>query len=204
MERLKTKSSQRFRTPSQVIRKKADYLSLEKFISLNLEGKTTKYEWKNGNILVEFKMKKEERVIIDNIITKFIFSDKAKDGSRIMAEADTELPSVKTFRRPDAVYFTRQQIVNPNAEPTVPYFVIEVNSKSNTFDAFEDKLEDYFRAGVQTVWLINPHNLKVYEYHSSKKAEIKTENEICIANLEDNITFEMRVDEIFKDFVALN
>jgi Uma2 family endonuclease len=63
-----------------------------------------------------------------------------------------ELPSVKTFRRPDAVYFTRQQIVNPNLEPTVPYFVIEVNSKSNTFDAFEDKLEDYFKAGIQTVW----------------------------------------------------
>ncbi|MFN0050353.1 MAG: Uma2 family endonuclease [Cytophagales bacterium] len=200
MSDILIKSKQRFRTPSRVIKKREDYLSLAKFLSLNLEGKATKYEWKNGKILLEQKMKKEERIIIDNICTLYMFSEKAKDGSRIMAEADIDLPSVNTYRKPDAVYFTRQQIVNPNVEPSVPYFVIEVNSKSNTVNDFEDKLNDYFKAGIKTVWLILPNHRKINVYNSTKNVEIKSGSDICQAHLENGDVFKMKVEEIFNDY----
>lgn len=190
-----------FRTPSRVLRKKTDYISFEKFISLNLRGKETKYEWKSGKILKEFYIKRNERIIIDNIITKYIFSSKSiNDKSKILAEADIFLKNVDTFRRPDAVYFTREQIIHPEVEPTIPYFIIEVNSSSNTFDGFESKLEDYFNAGVKTVWQIMPNTKKVYVYFSAIQVEIKSKSDICIAFLENGQTFEMSVEEIFKDF----
>ncbi|TAG54008.1 MAG: Uma2 family endonuclease [Cytophagales bacterium] len=201
IESTKTKIKKKYRTPSRVLRAKPDYLSLEKFISLDIEGKETKYEWKSGKVILEYKMKKEERIIINNIIKKYYFSEKAiKDESCIMAEADVELSSVDTYRRPDAAYFTREQIIHPNIEPVAPYFVIEVNSHSNTFDSFETKLEDYFKAGVQCVWQIMPNTKKVYIYKSPTEVSIKSKNEICFANLENNNTFAMNVNEIFENF----
>ena len=198
----KIKARNVYRTPSRVLKTKPDYLPLEKFISLDLEGKETKYEWKKGKILFEYKMKKDERIIIDNIIKKYYFTKKSKeDKSSIMAEADVELSSVETYRRPDAAYFTREQVINPDSQPSIPYFVIEVNSHSNTFENFEIKLDDYFKAGVLCVWQIMPNTQKVYVYNSPNDVSIKSKDEICLAILENNHTFEMKVSEIFDNFV---
>jgi len=56
-----------------------------------------------------------------------------------------------------------------------PDLSIEVISPSNTANEIEDKLRDYFAAGVQLVWVIHPRHRRVYVYESPIKARILSE-----------------------------
>ncbi|MBC8110971.1 MAG: hypothetical protein H7Y04_07930, partial [Verrucomicrobia bacterium] len=85
-------------------------MTLEQFLTWNPEIPGIKFEWKNGEIVTEYFIKKEERFIIDNIIRRYNQTEDYKNGNSIMAEADVDLSSVSTYRRPDACYLTREQI----------------------------------------------------------------------------------------------
>lgn len=45
-----------------------------------------------------------------------------------------------------------------------------------------------------------PNTKKVFIYKSSTEISIKSKNEICFANLENNNTFVLNLNEIFENF----
>jgi Uma2 family endonuclease len=84
-------------------------------------------------------------------------------------------------RRPDVAFVSASRWPYgkraPNAEAwyMVPDLAVEVVSKSNTAEGILAKLEDYFRAGTQLVWVIYPTVRHVYVYTSPTDVRILAE-----------------------------
>jgi Uma2 family endonuclease len=50
----------------------------------------------------------------------------------------------------------------------VPNLAVEVMSKTNTVNEIEEKMEDYFAAGVESVWVVSNRVRRVTVYTSMK------------------------------------
>lgn len=93
---------------------------------------------------------------------------------RSIAEALFHLPApINRDRRPDVAFvsFDRWAKSKPfpptdNAWDVIPNLAVEVVSPSDTADELEVKIGEYFRAGVQVVWVVHPNQAKIYVYSS--------------------------------------
>ena len=79
-------------------------------------------------------------------------------------------------------------------------FVVEVLSSSNTDKEMNDKLKDYFQAGVRLVWYVDPAKETVQVFESLTSVETLRKGQIL-----DGGTvlpgFTLAVDTIFSDLV---
>ena len=87
-------------------------------------------------------------------------------------------PTVRRKRRPDAAFVSyerwpRQHRV-PHAEAweVVPNLAVEVVSPSDRGDDIVDKVSEYFRVGVEGVWVVFPSQEQVYIYESPSQVRI--------------------------------
>jgi Uma2 family endonuclease len=87
-------------------------------------------------------------------------------------------------RRPDVAYipYSRwqglpQPLQDPAAWDVIPSLAVEIVSPTNTAEDIEDKLQDYFGAGVQLVWVIYPLRRRAYVYESLTQVHIRTDND---------------------------
>jgi len=75
-------------------------------------------------------------------------------------------------RRPDVAFVSYQRwpkgkrIPKTEAWAIVPDLAVEVVSPSNTWNEVLEKIKDYFRSGVQLVWVVSPVTEQVYVYTS--------------------------------------
>ncbi|WP_229317089.1 Uma2 family endonuclease [Larkinella sp. C7] len=73
------------------------------------------------------------------------------------------------MRRPDIAYFTDSQVEQGRkGEDVIPAFVVEVLSETDQAYRIEEKIAEYFKAGVQVVWNIFPESEVVYVYTPAK------------------------------------
>lgn len=56
--------------------------------------------------------------------------------------------------------------------PVCPDFVVELRSKSDRLSTLQEKMEEYLANGVQSGWLIDPLEKKVYIYRSDVEVEV--------------------------------
>lgn len=81
-------------------------------------------------------------------------------------------------RRPDAAFVRydrwpkRRRIPSGDAWQVTPNLAVEVVSRWNTHRGIIEKVHDYFRAGVQLVWVIDPIHCQVYVYTSPKQIQV--------------------------------
>jgi Uma2 family endonuclease len=94
----------------------------------------------------------------------------------VLGEAGTLRILADQIRVPDVAFISWRHFPNRflPAEPVpavAPDLAIEVLSKSNTKREMERKLDDYFAAGVELVWLIDPasRTAEVYESRSERR-----------------------------------
>jgi Uma2 family endonuclease len=108
------------------------------------------------------------------------------------------LPAIETLfrlspegpsRRPDVAFvaFDRfQRVPEPTEQlsqwEAVPNLAVEIISRTNQSDDVEAKLEDYFRAGVQLVWVIYPRFRRIYVYESLTHVKVLLENEDLVGD----------------------
>lgn len=85
----------------------------------------------------------------------------------------------KLQRRPDVAFirFDRWQPPSdwqndPPAFKVVPNLAVEAISPTNTADGVETKIVEYFDAGVELVWVIDPRHQRIYVYESPSQATI--------------------------------
>jgi Uma2 family endonuclease len=100
------------------------------------------------------------------------------------------------MRRADVAYLSIEQIAQTKLGiDVIPEFVIEILSESDNVNKVEEKVAEYFKAGVKVVWNIYFEQKVVYVYTSRKSVKICTDNDICSASpvLED---FEISVQEL--------
>lgn len=139
-----------------------------------------KYEWKDGEIIRFSGMNKKQYYIYDVLNVLFIEKGYHRTGT-FMAEPDVMLTAFQ-MRRPDIAYFTKEQIQSGRkGEDVIPAFVIEVLSETDMAYRIEEKIVEYFKAGVQVVWNIIPEQEVVYVYTSRKHVTICLEDDICSA-----------------------
>ena len=83
-------------------------------------------------------------------------------------------------RFPDVAYIAYDRIPE-GADPTtpvpdwIPTIAVEVLSRSNTKAEMTRKLRDYFEAGVELVWYVDPSDRTVRVYHSPESVVTLTE-----------------------------
>ena len=87
-------------------------------------------------------------------------------------------------RRPDVAFVATDRLGTQFESPddpqhweTVPNLAVEIISPTNTFKEIEDKLDDYFRAGVQLAWVISPARRRIYVYESPTQVRVLSEND---------------------------
>ena len=139
-----------------------------------------KYEWNDGEI-IQFSGMKKKQYYIYNILSKLFYEKGYHQTGTLMAEPDVMLTAIQ-MRRPDIAYFTDKQVEEGRkGEDVIPAFVVEVLSETDQAYRIEEKIAEYFKAGVQVVWNILPEQEVVYVYTSRKHVTICLEDDICSA-----------------------
>lgn len=156
-----------------------------------------KYEWNDGEIIKFTGMNKNQVYIYQALNKLFSQKEMWKFGT-LVAEYDTMLSGIQ-MRRPDIAYLSDEQIARTKrGEDVIPEFMIEIISGSDNFYKVEEKITEYFKAGVKVVWNIVPDEKIVQVYTSRRTVKICIENDICSAApvLPD---FEIAVSTIFAE-----
>lgn len=110
---------------------------------------------------------------------------KTKSLGRAIAEALFHLPDpIHRDRRPDVAFvsferWAKNRPIPPtdNAWDVVPNLAIEVISPNDKADDVEEKIAEYFQAGVQLVWVVYPTKAKIHVYHSLTQISVLTRND---------------------------
>jgi Uma2 family endonuclease len=145
-----------------------------------------KYVWDNGFIFKDKKMVSlQQRHIVTNIMDAFYELKMRQFGTLV---PEVEMPTSETkYRIPDLGYFTNEQRhFDVKTSPVFPAqvcgFLIEIISESDNSYQIENKVWEYFAAGVECVWQIFPNLDMVKVYTAPDKVTIcKGETEVNAA-----------------------
>jgi Uma2 family endonuclease len=149
--------------------------------SLAAEADDTLYEVVNGQRVEKPPMSTEaNRLAFDIAFEVETFARLNKSGHAgteqlFLLDAQTNLQ-----RRPDAYFVSferwpaNQPMPVPDVWPVVPNLAVEVISPSNLANAVQEKLEEYFQAGVERVWVVYPRWKRIYVYESPTSVRIPT------------------------------
>ena len=156
-----------------------------------------KYEWNDGE-LIKFDGMNKKQVYIYDVLLDLLYEKGYKKVGTLVSEYDTMLSGIQ-MRRPDIAYLTKEQIqLGRKGKDVIPEFVIEIISETDQLYKIEDKITEYFKAGVKVIWNIVPEHKLVYIYTSRKTVKICSDNDICSAEpvLPD---FTIAVNDIFAE-----
>lgn len=156
-----------------------------------------KYEWNDGE-LIKFTGMNKKQVYIYDVLLDLLYEKGYKKLGVLISEYDTMLSGIQ-MRRPDIAYLTKEQIqLGRKGKDVIPEFVMEIISETDQFYKIEDKITEYFKAGVKVIWNIVPEHKLVYIYTSRKTVRICSDNDICSADpvLPD---FTIAVNDIFTE-----
>jgi Uma2 family endonuclease len=116
---------------------------------------------------------------------------------------DNTLFKIGANRRiPDAAFISAEKIPSTGEPFSIwdfaPDIAIEVISPSERHNAVEQKIRDYFAAGVRQVWKIVPESKTVSIYFSPSEISVLTENETLTCE-EILPNFRLNLSDIFID-----
>lgn len=141
-----------------------------------------KYEWVNGQIQkTPRSMTPEQQYIVHNLQRRFTQTEAYRAGADLVVETDSTMQS-GNIRRPDISLMTApQRKAAAFGVVYCPAFAIEVISENDHINKVVEKLDEYFRSGVQVVWHIFPKFQRVNIYHSPKKVQVMEGEDLCSA-----------------------
>lgn len=108
-------------------------------------------------------------------------------------------------RRPDLAFVSYDRwpdstISRAEAWDTVPDLAVEIISRSNSAEAVDDKIVEYFRAGARQVWVLYPDSGRVYVYRSATDVKIiERDNELDGGDLLPG--FRLQIQSLFDALV---
>jgi Uma2 family endonuclease len=98
---------------------------------------------------------------------------------KVLGEMIFRIDQVKDLqRRPDVSFVSHARWPYHRRVPDVavwnmvPDIAIEIVSPSNTADHVQEKIHEYFAAGVRRVWVVYPRQREVYVYASSTEIQV--------------------------------
>ena len=158
--------------------------TLEKFLAWGKPEDGFKYEWNNGVIEKSPKMINYKNFYIVERLTDMFYALKKQlpAGGQLFTEPQS-MTSATQLRIPDMAYYTAQQIEQgaKGETPAVPGFIIELISDNDPQPKVLEKVDEYFNAGAQVVWLVLPQVRAVYVYTSPIEVYICRDERVCSA-----------------------
>jgi Uma2 family endonuclease len=105
---------------------------------------------------------------------------------RAMTEMLFHLPApINRDRRPDVAFVSYQRWAKSLQVPTtgnawnvVPNLTTEVVSPTDNVEDLDDKIAEYFRAGVQLVWVVYPTKSKIHVYSTPTQITVLTRADV--------------------------
>jgi Uma2 family endonuclease len=105
---------------------------------------------------------------------------------RAVTEMLFHLPApIDRDRRPDVAFVSYQRWAKNRSVPStgnawdvVPNVATEVVSPTDSIDELEQKIAEYFRAGVQLVWVVHPTRSKIHVYESPTQITVLSRGEV--------------------------
>jgi Uma2 family endonuclease len=86
-----------------------------------------------------------------------------------------------TVRAPDVAFVSRERIppgdFSEKFWPSAPDLAAEVISPGDTLYEVDEKIEEYLKAGVKLIWIVNPKKRTVTIYQPNKEPQTLTETE---------------------------
>ena len=155
-----------------------------------------KYEFNKGIIeKTQNKMRITQYHIVKNLTRHFVKTEAYKNGSELAIEVE-QLTGREQVRRPDLCLVPAQKLTAK--DETISGFAIEITSPTDRLEDIQRKRREYFRAGVQVVWQIDPTDQSVSVYTSPVDVKICEGAAVCSAApaLPD---FEMTAEQIFQE-----
>jgi Uma2 family endonuclease len=153
-------------------------------------------------VLVEKLMGYEESLLAVSIIVMLKNFSGPKKLGVVAGEGGMLRISPGLVRIPDVSFIGRSRL--PGGKPPrgalpvlVPNLAVEVLSKGNTAREMSRKLADYFGAGVDLVWLVDPRTRTVKSYTSLKKGTVLKGSQLLTGGTVLP-GFKVRVAEIFS------
>jgi Uma2 family endonuclease len=88
-----------------------------------------------------------------------------------------------TVRAPDFAFIAKERLhliadVFDEFLPIAPDLVVEIVSPYDHWTEIEAKVNDYLRAGVRLVWVMNPSTKTIHVYHGFTQVQVLTLNDI--------------------------
>lgn len=158
--------------------------TLEKFLAWNKPEDGFKYEWNQGNIEKSPKMINFKNFYIVERLTDLFYSLKNQLPAKghLFTEPQS-MTSADQLRIPDMAYYTASQIERSakGEIPPIPTFIIELISDNDPQPKVLEKVDEYFKAGTQVVWLVLPQVRAVYVYTSPLEVYICRDERVCSA-----------------------
>lgn len=155
-----------------------------------------KYEWNDGLIEKTESMNQLQADFFFLLLDRFLKTAASKAGGGLITETDMDTTAAQV-RRPDIAFYSGEQRKwMKKGQNQVPTWVAEVISPTDKAYKIDEKLEEYFRAGVQVVWHIFPASQKVEVYTSPDDVKICRAKTVCSGApaLPD---FEITAEELF-------
>jgi len=155
-------------------------ISLKEFLrSYSDKEDGYKYELNSGLVEKTTKMNQQQTNIFFILTRLFLNTAAFKSGGGLTSETDM-LTVGEQLRRPNIAYFAGSQILfMKQGRNQIATWLAEVISPTDNADKINEKLEEYFRAGVQCVWHIYPSSNQVYVYTAPDKVTICRGETLC-------------------------
>jgi Uma2 family endonuclease len=135
---------------------------------------------------------------------------KPKKLGRTVVEGLFDLAPVGRERRPDVAFVSsarwawgRLPPLADNAWSVIPNLAVEVVSPLNTASEIQTKIHEYFRSGVELVWVIYPEHQEVYVYESPIKPHVLTRSDVLDGG-KVLPGFQLALAELFGDESVLS
>ena len=156
------------------------YVSLEGFLRLYADIEDGyKYEWNNGQT-EKTKGRNQEQATIQDILMRLFCRTKTFQKEGLFAVETDMKTSATQLRRPDlAIYLANQRAKMIKGENQIAIWAGEIISDTDNANKINEKLEEYFNAGVQVVWNIYPASNQVYVYTAVDQVTICKGRRIC-------------------------
>jgi Uma2 family endonuclease len=106
-----------------------------------------------------------------------------------------------TVRAADVVFISRERDLRPRAKgyfEVAPELVVEVLSPDDRMSRMREKLRDYFSAGVEVVWVVDPASRRVL-VHRSLTNVTSFDQQQTLTDDELLPGFSVRVSELFPE-----
>lgn len=169
--------------------------SIDKFLQRN-----DRYEFINGNLEKKDMPNAKHSGIAGRLIIELGIYLKTNKIGRIYPEAHFQIG--KNKRTPD-VAFVKTSKIPADGEPEkfwnfAPNLAIEIISPTDFYQDVLDKIDNYFAAEVEQVWIINPEKETLTVYFSSAETKLFTKSDILSCE-EILPNLNLKLSEIFVD-----